>query len=118
QKILVCDIGGGTTDFTLIRVRHGEKEKVQFHRVAVGDHLLLGGDNMDLALTQYLEGKISTAKLQPRQWDALLRISRQVKEQMLSADAPEELTVTVPGAGSKLIGGALQSTVTRDEVRK
>src|SRR4029079_15404375 len=57
QKILVCDIGGGTTDFTLIRVRCGEQGKVQFHRVAVGDHLLLGGDNMDLALAQHLENQ-------------------------------------------------------------
>src|SRR4029078_9475990 len=58
QKILVCDIGGGTTDFTLIRGRRGTDGKVQFHRVAVGDHLLLGGDNMDLALAQFLEGKL------------------------------------------------------------
>ena len=52
QKILVCDIGGGTTDFTLIRVRRGEGGKVQFHRVAVGEHLILGGDNLDLALAK------------------------------------------------------------------
>ena len=55
QKILVCDIGGGTSDFTLIRVRRGEGGKVQFHRVAVGDHLILGGDNLDLALAHFLE---------------------------------------------------------------
>ncbi|HUU21275.1 MAG TPA: Hsp70 family protein, partial [Phycisphaerae bacterium] len=53
QKILVCDIGGGTSDFTLIRVRRAEGGKVQFHRVAVGDHLILGGDNLDLALAQH-----------------------------------------------------------------
>ena len=66
QKILVCDIGGGTSDFTLIRVRRGEGGKVQFHRVAVGDHLILGGDNFDLALAQHIEqigrGSISVAK--------------------------------------------------------
>ncbi|MCC6493873.1 MAG: Hsp70 family protein [Pirellulales bacterium] len=116
QKILVCDIGGGTTDFTLIRVRRGEDGKIQFHRVAVGDHLILGGDNMDLALAQHLEGRLG--KLAPRQWDLLLRQSRQVKEQMLSPDAPEQLTVALPGTGSKLIGGGLSAKVTRDEVRQ
>ncbi|HZN36048.1 MAG TPA: Hsp70 family protein [Pirellulaceae bacterium] len=162
QKILVCDIGGGTTDFTLIRVRRTgasdgtnatdetDGARVQFHRVAVGDHLLLGGDNMDLALAQYLEQELlrpasgrreppdnpiggnlvenyreadasrspARAKLQPRQWDTLLRQARQVKELLLSDSGPGELTVTIPGSGSKLIGGALQARVTRDEVHK
>ncbi|MEI8376590.1 MAG: Hsp70 family protein, partial [Planctomycetota bacterium] len=59
QKILVCDIGGGTSDFTLIRVRRGEGGKVQFHRVAVGDHLILGGDNLDLALAHHLEQRLT-----------------------------------------------------------
>jgi len=58
QKILVCDIGGGTSDFTLIRVRRGAAGKVQFHRVAVGDHLILGGDNLDLALAHHLEQRL------------------------------------------------------------
>jgi hypothetical protein len=65
QKILVCDIGGGTSDFTLIRVRRGEGGKVQFHRVAVGDHLILGGDNLDLALAQYIEKKLAGAASGP-----------------------------------------------------
>ena len=59
QKILVCDIGGGTSDFTLIRVRRGEGGKVQFHRVAVGEHLILGGDNLDLALAHHLEQRLT-----------------------------------------------------------
>ena len=129
QKILVCDIGGGTTDFTLIRVRRGTDGKVQFHRVAVGDHLLLGGDNMDLALAQFLEGKLLHAsprserrpispKLQTRQWDTLLRQARQVKETLLAESGPSELTVTIPGSGSKLIGGALQTEVTREDAQR
>ena len=61
QKILVCDIGGGTSDFTLIRVRRGEGGKVQFHRVAVGEHLILGGDNLDLALAHHLEQRLTGA---------------------------------------------------------
>ena len=121
QTILVCDIGGGTTDFTLIRVRRSESGQVQFHRVAVGDHLILGGDNMDLALARHLESKFagsSAAKLEPRQWDVLVRLSRQVKEQLLSLDAPEQLTVTIPGLGTKLIGGSLKTQIKRDEVRE
>jgi molecular chaperone DnaK (HSP70) len=120
QKILVCDIGGGTTDFTLIRVRRGADGKIQFHRVAVGDHLLLGGDNMDLALAQHLEVKLvaQAKKLEPRQWDALLRLSRRVKEQFLADDGPEQLTVALPGTGSQLIGGGLSTIVTRNEVRQ
>jgi hypothetical protein len=119
QKILVCDIGGGTTDFTLIRVRRTSDGKVQFHRVAVGDHLLLGGDNMDLALAKHLETKLETStKLQPKQWEILLRLSRQAKEQFLSDDAPEQVTIAIPGGGSQLIGVSLTTKVTRDEARE
>ena len=119
QKILVCDIGGGTTDFTLIRVRSGEQGRVQFHRVAVGDHLILGGDNLDLALAQHLESRVGEqTSLTPRQWDALLGNCRSVKEQLLDAGGSEEITVNLPGSGSKLIGGGLQVKVTREEVHR
>lgn len=124
QKILVCDIGGGTSDFTLIRVRSSGGDspgaaKVQFHRVAVGEHLILGGDNLDLALAHYLEERLSPGKkLDARSWDLLLRASRQVKEALLADDAPEEMTVRIPSPGSRLIGGGLQTTVTADEVEK
>ena len=117
QKILICDIGGGTTDFTLIRVRKSDDGKVQFHRVAVGDHLILGGDNMDLALAKHVEAKLG-GQLPARQWDVLLRMVRQAKEQLLSENAPDQVTITLPGSGSKLIGGALKTTVLRDEVRE
>ncbi len=115
QKILVCDIGGGTSDFTLIRVRRGEDGKVQFHRVAVGDHLILGGDNLDLALAHHIERQLG--KLEPRQWAVLVRTCRAVKETLLGQNAPEKLTVNLPGAGTKLIGGGIHVDVTRDEVR-
>lgn len=119
QKILVCDIGGGTTDFTLIRVRRGVEGKAQFHRVAVGDHLILGGDNFDLALAQYLESKLTSGgKLPPRQWDVLVRISRQAKEELLGTGGRDEITITLPGTGSKLIGGSLTVPLTREEVHK
>jgi molecular chaperone DnaK (HSP70) len=119
QKILVCDIGGGTSDFTLIRVRRGEGEKIQFHRVAVGEHLILGGDNLDLALAHHFEPKlVRSGKLEPRQFDVLVRVCRQVKETLLGPKPPESFTVAIPGAGSKLIGGSIQVQATRDEVRQ
>jgi molecular chaperone DnaK (HSP70) len=119
QKILVCDIGGGTSDFTLIRVRRGEGNKVQFHRVAVGEHLILGGDNLDLALAHYFEPKLATGgKLESRQFDVLVRVCRQVKETLLGPNPPENFTITLPGSGSKLIGGGLQQQATREEVRR
>ncbi|MEO8496464.1 MAG: Hsp70 family protein [Planctomycetota bacterium] len=122
QKILVCDIGGGTTDFTLIHVRRSEvagdeSDRIQFHRIAVGNHLILGGDNLDLALAHHVEQKIKPdGKLEARQWDVLLGNCRRVKETLLGEDAPESMTVNLPGSGSKLIGGGLQVEVTRDEV--
>lgn len=118
QKILVCDCGGGTSDFTLIRVRR-QGDKVQFHRVAVGDHLILGGDNLDLGLAHHLENRITGGgKLDPRAWSVLVRQCRQVKETLLADDAPERTTVNLPGGGSKLIGGGRQVEVERDEVRE
>jgi molecular chaperone DnaK (HSP70) len=120
QKILVCDIGGGTSDFTLIRVRPSEATgDVQFHRVAVGEHLILGGDNLDLALARHIEQRIAgNNKLAARQWDTLVRTSRRVKETLLSSGAPESLTVNLPGAGSKVIGGGLQVEVSRPEAEQ
>jgi DNA-K related protein/Hsp70 protein len=117
QNILVCDVGGGTTDFTLIRVRRGADGKVQFHRVAVGDHLILGGDNLDLALAHHLENRIKPGgQLEPRQWGVLVRSCRQLKEVLMGDNAPEKWTLTMPGSGSKLIGGSIQVQVTREEV--
>lgn len=119
QNILVCDIGGGTTDFTLIRVRTHPDQLVQFHRVAVGDHLILGGDNLDLALAQHLEQRFARGgQLDPRQWGSLVRSCRQVKEVLLSDPAPDTCTVTLPGTGSRFIGGAQQLSIGRDEARR
>ena len=118
QKILICDIGGGTSDFTLINVRPADDDRLQFHRVAVGDHLILGGDNLDLALAHFIERRLKgDGKLEPRQFSVLVPTCRHVKETLLANDAPEAFTVSLPGSGSKLIGGSLQVEVTRDEVR-
>jgi len=120
QKILVCDVGGGTSDFTLIRVRPGSGGKVRFHRVAVGDHLILGGDNLDLALAHHVEQKLSAAgkKLSPRQWGVLVRTCRRAKETLLGEQPPETFVINLPGSGSKLIGGGLQAEVNRAEVEQ
>ncbi|MDR1491919.1 MAG: hsp70 family protein [Planctomycetaceae bacterium] len=125
QKILVCDVGGGTTDLTLIRVRADENGTVRFHRVAVGEHLILGGDNLDLALAHYFEEKIakqnpetSTSKLSASHWGLLVRIACDVKEKLLANNAPEKITISVPGVGSRLIGGAKQIEATREEIEQ
>lgn len=126
QMILVCDIGGGTTDFTLINVRATEQggadaqddKSIQFHRVAVGNHLILGGDNLDLALAKFVEAKLTDGtQLRPQQWELLVGAARNAKETLLADDAPEQVTISLPSTGSKLIGGSLSTTVTRDEAR-
>ena len=117
QKILVCDIGGGTTDFSLIHVRSGAGGRLQFHRVAVGDHLLLGGDNLDLALAHFVEQKLGNGKkLEARQWSMLIPACRHAKEILLAENGPASHTVVIAGGGSRLIGGALQAELTREEV--
>lgn len=117
QTILVCDIGGGTSDFTLIRVKTSESGEVQFHRVAVGDHLILGGDNLDLAIAKHVESQLGAdVQLSPRQWGSLVRICRQAKETLLGDHAPPTFTVSIPGEGARLIGGGIQIELHRDEV--
>lgn len=121
QKILVCDVGGGTSDFTLIRARRAgqgseeaEDRKVQFQRVAVGQHLILGGDNLDLALAHHLEEQLGR-KLEARSWSILVRTCRRVKEELLTPGGPAEVTINLPASGSKLIGGSQQLKVRRED---
>jgi hypothetical protein len=117
QLTLVCDVGGGTTDLTLIEARATSDGRVRFHRVAVGEHLILGGDNMDLALAHWVEGRLpGGGKLEPRRWGLLVQACRHVKETLLAALAPERMSVSVAG-GSRLVGGALQVELSREEVR-
>ena len=85
QLILVCDIGGGTTDFTILAVRTGEKG-LRFDRLAVGEHLMLGGDNMDLALARRIESQLSGGgqkQLDSKTWHQLWHRCRQAKEKLL-----------------------------------
>jgi DNA-K related protein/Hsp70 protein len=120
QLLLVCDVGGGTTDFTLIRAISKEIE-IRFERTAIGEHLLLGGDNVDLALAALLERKLvdaapGAARLGLTQRLALRRQAGSAKERLLSAASPDRVNVTVLGTGRSVVGGTMTTSLTRDEV--
>lgn len=109
DRVLVIDIGGGTTDFSLIAVE--EKEgALHLERKSVGDHLLLGGDNIDLALAYVAQTKLGSER------EGLIHLVRQAKEVLLGENPPESFEVTVAGRGSRLIGGSATITFTRQEV--
>jgi molecular chaperone DnaK (HSP70) len=115
---LVVDVGGGTTDFSLIQAVEHQGD-LTFLRQAVGDHLLLGGDNMDLALAKFIETKIPAAgKLDAAQYGMLTQACRQGKETLLGPQAPRDYSVTVMGRGRAVIGGSLHATLTPDDVRR
>jgi molecular chaperone DnaK (HSP70) len=116
RLILVVDVGGGTTDLTLIRTTAREDAPPLLERIAVGDHLLLGGDNMDMALARTAEQRLGQ-RLGAAQFGALVQASRAAKELLLGEGAPERATLAVAGAGSRLIGGTLSTEIGRDEVR-
>jgi molecular chaperone DnaK (HSP70) len=113
QLVLVCDVGGGTSDFTLIKV-HRDGDRIEFTRTAVGKHLLLGGDNLDLTLAWLVESKLGT-QLSIRQRTALRRQCAAAKERMLADPNLKSVEITVLGAGSSLVGGTLKTEITRDE---
>jgi molecular chaperone DnaK (HSP70) len=117
--ILVADVGGGTSDFTLIEVSE-EGGNLSLARLAVGDHLLLGGDNMDLALAHTAAQAFAAkgAKLDAIQMLQLAHSARQAKEQLLANETLKSAPVTVLGRGSKVIGGTLKGELTREEVEK
>jgi hypothetical protein len=115
--ILVVDVGGGTSDFSLIAVleRDGVLEP---HRIAVGDHILLGGDNMDLALAHLVARKLAANGTQLDAWQmrALTYGCRTAKEKLLADATVDTWPIVVPSRGSKLIGGSIRTELTRDEV--
>jgi molecular chaperone DnaK (HSP70) len=116
KLVLVVDVGGGTTDLTLIKTSVAEDSPPVLTRIAVGDHLLLGGDNMDLALARTAESRLGR-KLDAAQFGALVSSCRAAKELLLREDAPDRTAVTIPGGGSRLVGGALTVELQRDEAR-
>ena len=115
ELILICDIGGGTTDFSLVRARLVNGE-LQFERTAIGEHLLLGGDNLDFALAHHVEKKLKDIKLTLRQRYALRRACCAAKERLLSDSSLERVLVTVLGSGSAAVGQALSTDLTHEEV--
>jgi len=117
--LLVCDVGGGTTDLTLIKVEQGDQEPT-LTRIGVGDHLMLGGDNIDLALAHLAESRLGNAekRLSAADLSQLIEQCRIAKERLLADDAPEQISVTLLGGGSKLIGGSRSVALSKDEVRE
>ena len=116
--LLVVDVGGGTTDLTLVTVDEEEGE-LQLRRLAVGNHLLLGGDNMDLALAHHVSERLREEghDLDPWQSVSLWHACRDAKEALLNDGGPDEQTISVLGRGSSLIGGTISTKLARDETR-
>ena len=117
--VLVCDVGGGTTDLTLIRVAH-QRGALDVERVAVGRHLLLGGDNMDLALAHLCESRLAKAgeRLDPQRFGQLTLACRAAKERLLGDDPPEQVRISLAGKGSSLVGGTLRTELSREEAER
>jgi len=115
--ILVCDVGGGTSDFSLIRVSEEDGDLV-LDRVAVGNHLLVGGDNMDLALAYTLAGRLAEGgtRLDSWQMNALWHSCRRAKERILADPSVDAEAVTILGRGSSLIGGTMKIDLTRETI--
>jgi hypothetical protein len=116
--ILVIDIGGGTSDFTLIAVTEQAGE-LMLERMAVGEHILLGGDNMDLALARMVASQLPEkgTRLDTLQFQALWHNCRVAKEKLLAPDAKvKEQPVTILGKGTALVGGTIKATLSRDDV--
>src|SRR6202171_5144655 len=113
QLVLVCDVGGGTSDFTLIRVNR-QGDRIEFTRTAVGKHLLLGGDNLDLTLAWLVEAKLGS-QLSLRQRSALRRQCAAAKERLLADPTLKNVEVTVLGSGTSLGGGTLKTEILREE---
>ncbi|MCB0115873.1 MAG: Hsp70 family protein, partial [Caldilineaceae bacterium] len=119
QLILVCDIGGGTSDFSILGVRKGESG-LRFDRLAVGEHLLLGGDNMDMTLGRHLETELMGApgKLDTARWHQLVYQCRKAKETLLnSTEKADHVDISIVGAsGRSLIGGTVRGALSHADV--
>ncbi|WP_075792806.1 Hsp70 family protein [Massilia putida] len=118
KLVLVADVGGGTTDFTLVKVELKDGEPA-LARIGVGNHLILGGDNMDLALAHLAESRLGEGqRLSAGRLAQLTERCRAAKEQLLAPDAPDEVGVTLLGGGSRLIGGSRSATIAKADVER
>jgi|SRR5579883_190633 len=115
MRCLVVDVGGGTSDFSLIRAGE-EKGELTFIRDAVGDHLLLGGDNMDLALAKAIETKLPGSRLDAAQFGSLVQACRGAKEALLASPPPPTHPVTVMGKGRAVVGGTVSVNIKPEDV--
>ncbi|MFZ9035640.1 MAG: Hsp70 family protein [Francisellaceae bacterium] len=117
--ILVVDIGGGTTDFSLIAVED-EEGQLGFKRIAVGDHILIGGDNIDLMLAMEIQQRFikKDAPLEAWQVQALVHACRDAKEKLLSDTELKDIAVVIPGRSSKLFGKTVKETLSRIDIEK
>ena len=117
--LLVCDVGGGTADFSLIAVS-GQDGELALERVAVGEHLLLGGDNMDLALAHTVFEKLAASDISLDDWQflALVQAVREGKEALLSNPALTETALAIPSRGRKIIASTISTVLTRKEVNE
>lgn len=115
--ILVIDVGGGTSDFSLIAVLE-QGGQLELHRIAVGEHILLGGDNMDLTLAHVVAAKLAQAQTKLDAWQlrTLTYACRSAKEALLSNPELTSIPLLIPSRGSKLIGGSIRTELTRAEV--
>ncbi|MFS1475907.1 Hsp70 family protein [Vibrio lentus] len=117
--VLVVDIGGGTTDLSLVEVTQDEGN-LSLNRIAVGEHILLGGDNMDLALAYRLKMKLAQEgkELAPWQVQAMTHACRDAKEALLNDAELQSVPIVVPSRGSKLLGATLKTELTQQEVQQ
>ncbi|AEX21890.1 Hsp70 family protein [Vibrio sp. EJY3] len=121
--ILVCDVGGGTTDLSLIEAKfkqsNDSESELALDRIGVGEHLMLGGDNLDLALAHLAESRFNqNKKLTAASLTKLIQQTRKAKENLLSSNAPEEVKITMLGSGSKLLGGTKSIALSKQEVHQ
>lgn len=116
--ILVCDVGGGTTDLSLIEAKY-HNDELALDRIGVGEHLMLGGDNLDLALAHLAESRFNQSKkLTAASLTKLIQQTRKAKEDLLSVSAPDEVKITMLGSGSKLLGGTKSIGLSKQEVHQ
>jgi hypothetical protein len=115
--VIVCDVGGGTTDFSLIMVTE-ENGELTLKRVAVGDHILLGGDNMDLALARVLQQRLEASGNRVDTWQlhGLWHQCRIAKEKLFESPKTQTRPITLLGKGTKLVGGTIKTELTREDL--
>ena len=119
DQLLVCDVGGGTTDFSLMQVTEQDGQ-LELERLGVGNHLLVGGDNMDLLLAHLVAERLSQegTDLDPWQSVSLWHACRAGKEALLAPEGPEQYSIAILGRGSRLLGGTVTQEITRDEIAR